>query len=445
MVIRLLIVTFALSGCLSKPDRLRAAPGDGGSDGGSDGGMDAPPDHLPCDASTEFPVGLVIEGPPKVFDVDGDTRDDVIVFGRKDGSSAAYLLLGRDAPVLDCYDVKYVLSGPQIIFDVWVGDLVGDAKAEIALIGTDKPDADDDGTPTFRAELFVGSGDGPPSANFTRELVGDYVNGVRIYEPRFIVGVRGNGSVGAHLVFGGVNPPFGAFPVQADGTLLTGNTMLETVGNTNFWWGDMEYQQHVWGHVAQPTRLLAATQGTARDAELGTQSRTFTLLPAQSPAPSFGVNMMRFGRTWHRVLLGDQTVAAVSDVSGYFLVSYNTEFTVRMIDRTNDGQGVLGDMSMGQLHGVPEDMLDFVVLWNDSPARQLTIHPDLDFTKDVGNGFDDYPRVSKQLLQGDHLAVGNFSLTSEGDEILVLDRTLQGTTAGACYRVNAGVIVDCVP
>lgn len=443
-MVKLAVVAVFLAGCLGKPGFTST-----GSD--SDGGVhiDGAPNPACGDRKT-FPIDLFFDGPPRIGDVNGDGRDDLIVYGHTNDvqNATAYLMLGTDELDLTCYDQAFTFKVPAAILDVWIGDVTGDGHPDIAMFGR----TGEGGGIVYQLRLVPSTSTaGAFGAPFDTTIGANRMYAeVQGGAPRFITGFLKDG-VG-HLIFGGLAIPYGETTVPT-----TGGLKAPTVSSTEITLDGHPSQnpQQIWSHPPYPGRLLVATQAGLRAADyLSTNDTDLTwelrLVPELTSPARFTDNQfaLRFGRYWHRPFAPDVSIAMISDDTNYYVVTYDEgpEFVINKISNTADVVDFTRDLAIGQLGVASATEIDVIALSGSETEpghpHRMSIHADLKFG---GPQFDPRATMQLELDHGEFLAVGDFSKTTSDDEILLLDKISSSQGVGTCYRVASNNIVPCSP
>ncbi|MEO8699294.1 MAG: VCBS repeat-containing protein [Kofleriaceae bacterium] len=411
-------LTCLLAGCLGKP----AAPA-------ADDAVDAPTTGCPA-GTTAYPSELVIRSQTMIADLDGNGREDLVLWGREAGGTgraSVFVALSREPLVFGCYDLALPLGNVEPL-DVWAGDVTGDGNADLVVAMRDAT--------TYPIHLYRGSGGGviEPVPDIQAPIAAQYgsnVGGMLTDSlPVFVLPYR---DAGTEVIFGGLNEPFAGLLVT---TTLEHDVLVRDDATPAGALTAGQYEE-LGVQGTDPQRLIAfgnsevfALANVARDA--GTSRFQHT---GQTMLHGPGPQAVRFLREPL-----DMAMLAVTEANEGDFDLVRVEATgppeVMLFPADIDRMNVR-DLALANVDDSPG--VDFVVLAQTSVNMQLTVFRDLVLADPAS------AKVAIQAslpLAANLLAVGNFDgEASTPDQILVLSTT--GATA-TCHHVVAGAPQACV-
>ncbi|HEY4057815.1 MAG TPA: hypothetical protein VGM39_14475 [Kofleriaceae bacterium] len=426
-----------LVGCLSKPDF-------------TGGNLD-----IDCSKHAgQIPYNLLLSGPPRVGELDGNAGDDLVLFGSVLGendqptASGAWLVYGGADMSASCYDQALFLFDSAIedpkttsIIDVTLADVNSDGKEDVLLESRD-------GDNYYAGAALSGpSGIGqevvtlPASRQIYTSAWGDT-------SPAFVAACP------TTVAFGGNTGPYASAYVAGTGDL----TILKPIGaDTTSALSFSEPVEYVWRDIGGHDLLVGGTSelhaircpNETNDADMYRPYPVETGMPTLDAA-TFSDMAPRAINPYHRALGGVTLATSTTEETPadrtWNVVSYSpavgfSVYVLDNIDRVETDGATRVHESLGQTVASGAKY-DLIALLEDTSPR-IRIFPSLELrnTSTLESAAPIDGRVDRPDAK--YVAVGNWSGTATHDSIFVIDR--ETTTAfGACYEpIAAGCIVPC--
>lgn len=436
-------LVLGLGACLGKPS---APAGTSDAMPPPDGMMpDDAPDAAFCPAGmTPLPPNLLLRRIARVASNGAnDTNDDVFVWGRTDngnGTSAAYLVRGREPMELRCYDRAFTFGTSSIeIVDTWFGDLSRDSNPDLLLLARD-----DGPNNNYLINLYPGiSGGGvealPIERAASRTTFSSSIGG-SLFTPFPAYITAWTSSTEAGVVFGGIHAPYGALVYDSDqSTILT--PMPTQEGSMGLQFDSRAVQDMIRYTGSDPNRLLVVTNKHVYVIEHDEGSAdAFTKIGSTTELTN---DLQRFVRPWRQLYGNNELVAVTQDNGGFDIITYDgTTTRVRRLAGGNelDG-GTFEDLAFGNLDG--DTSLDLVALVSNNSAAKLVIYRNLVFgTNTVTSASAKFITLPKSH---NILAVGDFDGdATTPDSILALQTSVTGPL-GRCvhFVAESACLAEC--
>ncbi|MDX2089232.1 MAG: hypothetical protein SFX73_15355 [Kofleriaceae bacterium] len=439
-----LALALALGACLDKP----SAPA-----GTTDAApmFDMPADADLVDASfcppgaTPLPADLLLRRISRIGNYDNDTNDDVFVWGRTQsgqGTSAAYLVRGREPMELRCYDRAFAFTGNAVeILDTWFGDLTRDSSSDLLLFARD-----DGPNNAYLTHLYpglpAGGVAGTPDERAGSKNTFSSPIGSSLFDPypAYIAGWTSTEEAG--VVFGGINAPYGALVFDSGlNTIQAPMVMQDMATGNGMFFSSEAVQDMIPYNNTDPHRFLVVTNANVDImAHVAGTPATFEKLGGRT---ALSDNLPRFVRAWRHLYGNSELVAATQASGGFDIITYDG--TAPRVRRLQAGSELDGrtheDIAFGNLDG--DTSLDLVALVSNNSAAQLIVYRNLVFGTDTITATA--PRSITLPKSHNILAVGDFDgNASTPDTILALQTGVNGSLGRCLHFVVANAcLAEC--